>query len=194
MPRRPATPRPPNVVAGKRKGARDVELPPWMKGRYGNLIGRAVHGTLQAVGGDAARVDAAASAQALAEGIPDLASTVASFVRSALATDLVRDAFAREHWSELYVGTLEDDGIVLEGFIDLVFRDAAGGLVIVDYKTDTVRDAAGLEARATYYGPQLRAYVRALEAATGERARAELVFLNAAGEAGRVVPVPVEVA
>ena len=177
------------VVAGRAKGARDVELAPWMKGRYGNLIGRAVHGTLQAVGGDDALVDSVASAQALAEGIPDLAATVASFVRSALATDIVRDAFAREHWSELYVGTVEDDGLVLEGFIDLVFRDESGDLVIVDYKTDTIRDAATLAERATYYKPQLDAYVRALEAATGERARAELVFLNPAGEQGRTVLV-----
>ena len=102
----------------------------------------------------------------------------------------MRDAFAREHWSELYVGTVEDDGIVLEGFIDLVFRDESGGLVIVDYKTDTVRDAAALAERATYYKPQLDAYVRALEAATGERARAELVFLDATGGRGRVVSVP----
>ena len=45
---------------------------------------------------------------------------------------------------------------MLEGFIDLVFRDESGGLVIVDYKTDTVRDAAALAERATYYEPQLR--------------------------------------
>ena len=180
------------VVAGRAKGARDVELAPWMKGRYGNLIGRAVHGTLQAVGGDGALVDGVASAQALAEGIPDLAATVASFVRSALATDIVRDAFAREHWSELYVGTVEDDGLVLEGFIDLVFRDESGGLVIVDYKTDTIRHASALAERATYYKPQLDAYVRALEAATGERARAELVFLDASGGQGRTVAIPAE--
>ncbi|MGA1828085.1 UvrD-helicase domain-containing protein [Microbacterium sp.] len=178
------------VVAGHAKGARDIELPPWMKGRYGNIIGRAVHGTLQAVEGDSSLVDGVAAAQALAEGIPDLTANVASFVRSALSTDLVRDAFSREHWSELYVGTVEDDGIVLEGFIDLVFRDESGRLVIVDYKTDTIRDAASLAQRATYYAPQLQAYVRALEAATGERASAELVFLDAMGEPGRVAAIP----
>jgi len=160
-----------------------------MKGRYGNLIGRVVHGALQAVRGDASLVDALASAQALAEGIPDLSVVVASYVRSALATDIVQRAFAAEHWSELYVGAEEDDGLILEGFIDLLFRDADGRLVIVDYKTDTVHDAAHVGERVGYYAPQLHAYVRALEAATGERARAQLVFLDAGGAPGRVVAV-----
>ncbi|MFL0411127.1 UvrD-helicase domain-containing protein [Microbacterium paludicola] len=180
-------------VAGLAKGARDVELPPWLKGRYGNLIGRAVHGALQIVDGDATRIETAAAAQALAEGIPDLADAVARYVTSALSTQIVRDAFAGEHWSEMYVGTVEDD-LVLEGFIDLVYRDADGRLVILDYKTDHVRDDAALAERATYYAPQLRAYERALEAATAERARAVLLFLRGDGEAARVVPVPPEVA
>ena len=34
---------------GAAKAARDVELPPWSKGRYGTAIGRAVHGVLQVV-------------------------------------------------------------------------------------------------------------------------------------------------
>lgn len=174
-------------VAGSAKGARDVELAPWLKGRYGNLIGRATHGTLQAVGRDISRLDDVAAAQALAEGIPSLATTVAAYVRSALATDVVRRAFGSEYWSEVYVGALEEDGVVLEGFIDLLFRDADGSLMIVDYKTDTVPDASALAERATYYKPQLDAYVRALEKATGERAGAQLVFLNASGEPGRVV-------
>ena len=176
-------------IAGDAKGVRDAELPPWLKGRYGNFIGRAVHGTLQVVGADESQVDAAARAQALAEGIPDLVSTVAGYVRSALGTEIVKTAFATEHWSEMYVGTTED-GLVLEGFIDLVFRSADGDLVIVDYKTDFVRDAAALSDRATHYAPQLQAYVRALESATGESARAYLVFLNEAGQAGQIVAVP----
>ncbi|GAA1510961.1 ATP-dependent exoDNAse (exonuclease V) beta subunit [Agromyces terreus] len=179
------------VAAGTAKGARDVELAPWLKGRYGNLIGRAVHGTLQAVAGSADLVDTVAVAQALAEGIPNLGPVVAAYVRSALATDVVRRAFASEHWSELYVGADQGDGTVLEGFIDLLFRDADGSLVIVDYKTDAVTDAAALADRSRHYAPQLDAYVRALHAATGETARAELVFLDAGGGAGKGVRVGV---
>ncbi|GAA1941611.1 UvrD-helicase domain-containing protein [Microbacterium aoyamense] len=179
-----------DVVAGQAKGVRDVELAPWMKGRYGNLIGRAVHGTLQAVGGDASLVDGVAEAQALAEGIPTLATAVASFVRSALGTPVVERAFSSEHWSELYVGSTGDDELVHEGFIDLLFRDGDGSLVIVDYKTDEIPDAEARAARAAHYAPQLKEYARMLEVATGERARAELVFLRSNGEPGRVVLVP----
>jgi ATP-dependent helicase/nuclease subunit A len=175
-------------IAGEAKGPRDVELPPWLKGRYGDLIGRAVHGTLQVADGDEASVDAAAAAQSLAEGIPELSAAVARFARSALATDTVRTAFGRDHWAELYVGTIEDD-LVLEGFIDLVYREASGDLVIIDYKTDTVTEPHQIEERVRYYAPQVLAYVRALEAATGERARAELVFLNGSGEPGRVARI-----
>ncbi|WP_353807674.1 UvrD-helicase domain-containing protein [Agromyces sp. SYSU T00194] len=178
------------LAAGSAKGPRDVELAPWLKGRYGNLIGRAVHGTLQAIDGDTSLVDQVAGAQSLAEGVPSLSSAVASFVRSALATDVVARAFVSEHWTEVYVGMVEHDGIVLEGFIDLLFRDADGSLVIVDYKTDTVTDATdSLAQRAAHYAPQLHAYIRALEAATGELARAQLVFLDGSGSAGLVIPV-----
>ena len=46
-PRSRSAPEPPS--AGLAKGARDLELPPWSKGRYGTAIGRAVHGVLQVV-------------------------------------------------------------------------------------------------------------------------------------------------
>lgn len=186
---------PAEVAEGSAKGARDVDLAPWLKGRYGNLIGRAVHGTLQAVAGDESMVDGVAAAQALAEGVPTLAAEVAAYVHSALSTDVVRRAFAGEHWSELYVGAVEHDGILLEGFIDLLFRESperGGELVIVDYKTDAVAGGSALAERARFYSPQIEAYVRALEAATGERARAELVFLDPSGGAGRCVAIDME--
>ena len=37
------------VAAGLQKRPRDLDLPPWLKGRYGTAIGRAVHGTLQTI-------------------------------------------------------------------------------------------------------------------------------------------------
>lgn len=177
-------------IAGDAKGVRDAELPPWLKGRYGNLIGRAVHGALQVANGDPSRVAAAAASQALAEGIPDLAGAVESYVRSALATPLVAEAYERRHWSEMYVGSIDTDGLVLEGFVDVVFRDESDRLAILDFKTDSIPDRETLTERARYYAPQLLAYVRALETATGELAQAWLVFLEADGREGRVVRVP----
>ena len=63
---------------------------------------------------------------------------------------------------------LGDDGVVLEGYVDLIYREDDGSLVVVDYKTDAV-PAGAVESRVAYYKPQLDAYCEALAAATGAR-------------------------
>jgi ATP-dependent exoDNAse (exonuclease V) beta subunit len=69
----------------------------------------------------------------------------------------------------------------LAGSIDLVYRDAEGRLVVVDYKSDAVEGAAALDERARHHAPQLQAYARALARALPREAppRAELWFLGA---------------
>ena len=160
------------------KGQRDLELPPWSKGRYGSAIGRAVHGVLQSVDlATGAGLADAVAAQALVEGVTDHAHVVTALVRSALDSDVVRRAAAREHWRESYAGTRHDDGTVLEGFIDLIYREDDGTLVVVDYKTDAIPLAA-VAARAHYYSPQVLAYEQAISAATGAAVRTVLLFLH----------------
>ena len=102
-------------------------------------------------------------------------------------SDLVQRAAAREHWREMYVATLNDDGTVLEGYVDLIYRDDDGSLVIVDYKTDAV-PAGAIGSRVTFYRPQMDAYVRCVGAATGAAVRAELLFLHPSAQA-TAVPV-----
>ncbi|MFI5706260.1 UvrD-helicase domain-containing protein [Kribbella sp. NPDC051620] len=143
---------------GAAKAARDVELPPWSKGRYGTAIGRAVHGVLQVVDlATGAGLEAAVAAQCLAEGVVEYADVVTALVRSALSSEVVQRAAAREHWRESYVGTLQPDGTVLEGFVDLIYREDDGTLIIVDYKTDAI-PAEALDARIAHYAPQLHTY------------------------------------
>jgi ATP-dependent exoDNAse (exonuclease V) beta subunit len=171
---------------GLAKDARDLELPPWNKGRYGTAVGRAVHGVLQSVDlTTGAGLAEAVAAQVLAEGVAEHTDVVTALARSALSSDVVRRAASRPHWRETYVGTVVGDR-VLEGFIDLVYEDD-DGLVIVDYKTDTVPLTA-LDRRVAYYRPQMAAYVACLTAATGRRvARAVLLFLSPAGVVERRV-------
>ena len=70
---------------------------------------------------------------------------------------------------------------MLDGYVDLCFDDA-GGLVVIDYKTDVVRDRAELEAAADHYGLQAAAYALALADATGVPVhRCVLVFLSPPG-------------
>ena len=184
-----AAPTPP----GAAKGARDLELPPWTKGRYGSAVGRAVHAVLQVVplretSSDEPEIAQAVAAQCLAEGLLGQEGLVADLVRSALASSLVQRAAAREHWREQYVGTVRDDGTVLEGYVDLIYREDDGTLVVVDYKTDAI-PAGALASRVTYYRPQMEAYVECLTAATGARVEAELLFLHPTVSA-TAVPVP----
>ncbi|TDD12413.1 DNA helicase UvrD, partial [Kribbella turkmenica] len=172
-----------DVDPGTAKAARDLELPPWSKGRYGTAIGRAVHGVMQVVDlSTGSGLEAAVSAQCVAEGVLEYADVVAALTRSALASDVVHRAAVREHWRESYVGALQPDGTILEGFVDLIYREDDGRLVIVDYKTDAV-PAAALDSRVTYYAPQLQAYADTLPNAGSP----VLLFLNPAGAVERLL-------
>ncbi|HVJ95351.1 MAG TPA: UvrD-helicase domain-containing protein [Acidimicrobiia bacterium] len=163
---------------GLAKDARDLELPPWNKGRYGTAIGRAVHAALQTVDlTTGADVEHTAAAQAAAEGVLGHEDTIAALVRAAIASGAVQRAITMSHWREMYVAvpltdlTLADitiADITIEGYVDLVYRDVErGGLVVVDYKTDAV-DEQTRTVRVGRYNLQLAAYALALAEATGE--------------------------
>jgi ATP-dependent helicase/nuclease subunit A len=173
------------VDPGLAKGARTLELPAWTKGRYGSEVGRAVHAVLQHIDlatGDG--LEAAAAAHAVAEEVPDVA-LVAALARAALTSPTMQAAAISQHWREMYVGTTVGD-LVVEGFIDLVYR-TPDGLVIVDYKTDAVPGPA-IERRVALYRPQMAAYVKALSDATGEHVvGAVLVFLHPQGAIDRLL-------
>src|SRR6202021_210726 len=88
--------------AGLEKRQRDLDLPPWLKGRYGTSVGRAVHGVLQVIDlADGSGLDAAVSAQCEAEAIPDRGDDVRRLVLYALASPSVREASLRPHWREV---------------------------------------------------------------------------------------------
>ncbi len=176
--------------AGLAKGARDMEQPAWAKGRYGSAVGRAVHGVLQSVDlATGAGLDEAVAAQCVAEGVVEFTPLVTALVRSALSSEVVQRAAVREHWRESYVGMLREDGSILEGFIDLVYREDDGSLVIVDYKTDDIPDEA-VAARSAYYAPQLRAYATLVGAASGgSLGKPNLVFARP-GQAAMDVTMP----
>jgi len=165
---------------GLAKQPRDLELPPWNKGRYGTAIGRAVHGTLQTVDlatGDG--VEDTVAAQAAAEGVLGHEATIEALTRAALACPTVTRAAVRPHWRETYVA-VPFEGITLEGYVDLVFRDD-DGLVIVDYKTDAV-DADTHAQRVAQYRIQAASYALAVAEATGEPVvRGVLCFLDPSG-------------
>jgi ATP-dependent exoDNAse (exonuclease V) beta subunit len=171
---------------GLAKDGRDLELPPWNKGRYGTSIGRAVHAVLQTVDlrtGDG--IVETARAQAAAEGVIGREDDIVALARSALATATIREAVASHFWRETYVASPVGDQ-TLEGYVDLIYRTPAG-LVVVDYKTDSVGDD-DLDAALARYRLQGASYALAVAQATGEPVvRCVFLFLRADGAREREV-------
>jgi ATP-dependent helicase/nuclease subunit A len=161
------------------------------RGSGATQLGRAVHATLQEISPETARLVVAriaspelgwlAAAQARAEHIAARAGEVEELVRAALESPTVRAAFESERpRRELYVAAPVGE-VVLDGYVDLCFEQA-GGLTVVDYKTDVVRDDAEVAVSAERYSLQAAAYALALGEVTGRAVhRCVLVFLSPPG-------------
>jgi ATP-dependent exoDNAse (exonuclease V) beta subunit len=117
---------------------------------------------------------------------------VERLVRATCATAAVQQAARARHWRELPVGA-GVDGVIVEGFIDLLYEDPDGRLVVLDYKTDAVAGAA-IKARFARYRLQGGVYALLIGEVTGrEVARIEFVFA-AAGETRTISDVAAVVA
>ena len=157
------------------------------KGRAGSSIGRAVHATLEYVDfADPANVRDLVDRQCDLEAIPDHADTVEALVRSALGSEAIGLAKLHGIHRELYVAA-PLGAVMVEGYVDLLIR-TPDGLVIVDYKTDTVSTNAAVDAKVAAYELQGAAYAVALEATTGiPVVDCRFVFCNAGGAIERSV-------
>ena len=165
----------PDVDPGLQKRPLDLDLPPWLKGRYGTAIGRAVHGVLQTIDlatGDG--LDASVRAQSQAEAVPDRELVVRKLVEDALGSPVVQEAARSPHWREVYACTPIGDRL-LEGYVDLLYR-GPHGLAVVDHKTAATNDPAELDRRVQGYRLQGAAYAVAVGRATAEPVT-KVVFL-----------------
>ncbi len=92
-------------------------------------------------------------------------------VAATLGHPLLRAAAnAESHYREAPFLVPDDNGTVIEGTLDLAFRNADGSWVVIDFKTDI--QVAGLEER---YRAQVAWYVSALQRLTGSPARGVLL-------------------
>ena len=148
---------------------------PWKIGRAGTGVGRAVHAVLQTV--DLATgegIPERARAQAAAEGVLDREQDIVHLCQVAVSSDVVKRAVASGRlWREVPVAIGTGSGS-LHGFIDLLFEEP-DGLVVVDYKTDSVRANETLEA-VQRYRLQGGAYAHAIQQLTGKPVK-EAIFL-----------------
>lgn len=161
----------------------DDDLPPWRRGRAGTAIGRATHGVLQVIDLEdwtESDVHAASDAQAAAESLNrNQSGEVSRLARVALASDTVREArAANRYWRELYAA-VEVEGVLLDGFIDLLYETEDGELVVVDYKTDALREGEAVDAAVRRYRLQAASYALMLEETLGRSvSRCVLLFLH----------------
>jgi ATP-dependent helicase/nuclease subunit A len=171
--------------AGLQKRPRDLDLPPWLKGRYGTAVGRAVHGALQTIDlATGAGLDEAVAAQCEAEAIPDRTDQVRRLVADALTAPSVRAAAAARHWREVYACTPLDSRL-LEGYVDLLYEQDIG-LVVVDYKTAATDDGAELDRRTDGYRLQGASYALTIAATTGQPvSRVTFLYLTPRGPVER---------
>ena len=148
---------------------------PWKRGRAGTSVGRAVHAVLQSIDLSTGEgLEERARAQAVAEGIPGREAEVARLARVAVESSIVERAVASGRmWREVPVATPIGQGS-LQGFIDLLFEEP-DGLVVVDYKTDSV-SADGAGDAVSRYRLQGGAYAHAVREVTGKPVK-EVVFL-----------------
>lgn len=149
------------------------------RGRGGTSTGRAVHAVLQTVNlATGEGLESAARAQAEAERLtsPEDVQRVVDLCRAALASDAVREAVSEpgaRYWREVFVSG-EVEGVLLEGFIDLLYDTPDGELHVVDYKTDA--SSASVESLMEHYRPQGGAYALLVKRALGKAVQ-EVTFV-----------------
>ena len=146
------------------------------RGRAATSLGRAVHAVLQVVDLETGEgIEDLARAQSAAEGIPEHAGEVAELARAAWASEPVRLASQVRHWREVPLGA-RVEGVLLEGFVDLLYESPDGRVAVIDYKTDAVRGAE-VDRRMERYRLQGGVYALLVAQVTGrEVARIEFVF------------------
>ena len=156
----------------------------YRRGRGSSNLGRAVHAVLQSIDiitGEG--LEAASRAQAAAEGIPTQWEEVAELARTAVDSDVVRRLASQlaagqaNYYREVFVSA-PLNGRLVEGFIDLLI-DGPGGMVVVDYKTDSLDTAQEVADATTRHRTQMGLYALATQEVTGKPVtEAVLLFLR----------------
>ncbi len=153
----------------------------------GAALGTVVHRALELVDLTSPDIEAAVAVAVREAGTPQFRAQALQRLHIALASPLLQEAAGLQHWKEVPI-VAEVQGRLVEGVVDLVVQRPQG-LVVVDYKTDAVADAAALQAKTDHYAPQLRAYVAAVRAATSWRVLdALLLFVGSDQAVARPVP------
>lgn len=116
-----------------------------------------------------------------------LANFVSSdiFRRIRASGDVTREfRFTFEADASDFIPDAPKEKLLVQGAIDCVFEED-GKCVVVDYKTDRIKD--DLAEKAAHYKPQLEIYARGLRELTGREVSEAILYFLDAGEAVRVI-------
>jgi ATP-dependent exoDNAse (exonuclease V) beta subunit len=164
--------------------AESTELNASRRGRGGTDLGSAVHGVLQDVDfDDKSNIPDLIHQAAKAYSIPELVDDIAHLVSNVLESPTVSSATGSNSWSEAWVAAEVEDGIEIEGSVDLMVQHEDESITIIDYKTDRVTGPL-LEERARGYENQLAGYALVLEKQGMNVRDAVLVFADGSGDGG----------
>jgi ATP-dependent exoDNAse (exonuclease V) beta subunit len=159
-------------------GVETIELPRRGRRPTGRRFGALVHAVLATVplaaGEDAARSTAEMQGRVLGA-TPEEVRAAGKLVLAVLRHELLeraREAASRgDCRRETPVSRLEEDGVLVEGVVDLAFREK-GSWTVVDFKTD--RD---VEHDLPVHREQVALYASMVAAATGEPVKAVLLVV-----------------
>ena len=193
------------------KDAEPDEEQPWLGGRGGTAFGSALHAVLQFAVNEILpqlpatddvslaqlheqldrAIDRLAAWQASEGGVHGSADAIARLAKRAVRHECVMAALkAPKLWPEIPVAAQLDTPngpVVIEGIIDLLYLDHDDRLVIVDYKSDDVRDDAAVQARMEHYQWQGASYAAAVERAAGKKVK-DVQFLFVRRDQARSIP------
>ena len=162
-----ASPVPTNIAFESTTATRDARP-------HGKRFGILVHAMLASVPLDAdagAIADAARIHGRIVGASEDEVTAARDVVAAALAHPLLVRARAAECVErETALMLRAEDGAIIEGVVDLAFREKNAGWTVVDFKTDME-----IATRKDDYARQIDAYARAIATATGEPASGALL-------------------
>ena len=142
--------------------------------------GERVHKLLERADFKASPVaEAARLARQIDDVEPDEAAKIEGLVRNVLVDPLIDRVRNAQRVEREYPFFLDLDGTMVQGVIDLVFRDADGRGVVVDYKSNDLSGPKRLETLTELYRPQIELYALAAKrAGLIEPDEGTLYFLN----------------
>jgi ATP-dependent helicase/nuclease subunit A len=122
---------------------------------------------------------------------PDESGRIEGLLRNVLSDPLIERVRSASRIEREYPFFLDLDGTTVQGVIDLVFQDADGRGVVVDYKSNDLAGPGRLETLTELYRPQIELYALAAKrAGLVSPNEGTLYFLNKA----QAVPLAVDAA